>query len=151
MKKQILNVSLLLVSSATIVALWALPKQGKDEEGIYVRDYKEDVLVEEEEKKDSTKNNLTYGKEKKNDSAQDSNAVDVAKKQKQPAHEGQGTQKKAKTKRVMKTVVKTDTLGQDIEIKDVELRHYGRGMEFRKVRKTQPTQHTEAVVADSTL
>lgn len=153
MKKQILNVSLLLVSSATIVALWALPKQGKDEEGIYIREHKEDVVVEEvvEEKKDSTKNDLTHGKEKKNDSAQDSNTVDVAKKQEQSAHQSQGTQKKAKTKLVKKTVVVTDTLGEDMEIKDVKWKDYGRGIEFRKVRKTQPSQQTQAVKADSTL
>jgi len=148
MKKQILNVSLLLASSATIIAIWALPKQGKEEDALYVRDYKEDILVSEEVK-DSTKEGITNGKEKKNDSTKDSMSVNVTEKQVPSFDESQKHQKEKKTKLTRKTTVKTDTIGSNIELEDVKWVDYGRGLKFRKVKRNEPLEE-QGTSADST-
>lgn len=149
MKKQILNVSLLLVSSATIIAIWAIPKQGLEEDSLYVRDYKEEILVAEEENKDSTKNNTEHGKEKENDSVKNSDTVNVSKKQEPSTDQSKKPQKKAKTELIKRTVVKTDTIGSDMKLKDIKLEDYGRGIQFRRTPKSKPDTPIQA--ADSTL
>jgi hypothetical protein len=149
MKKQILNVSLLLVSSATIIAIWAIPRQGLEEDSLYVRDYKEDVLVTEEDKKDSTKNNTENGKEKETDSVKNSDTINVSKKQEPSTDQSEKPQKKVKTKFIKKTVIKTDTIGTDMELKDIKLEDYGRGIQFRKTSKSKPDIKIQK--ADSTL
>ncbi len=149
MKKQILNVSLLLVSSATIIAIWAIPRQGLEEDSLYVRDYKEDVWVPEEDKKDSTKNNTENGKEKKNDSVKNSDTINVSKKQESSINQSKKLQKKAKTKLIKRMVVKTDTIGADMKLKDIKLEDYGRGIQFRKTSKSKPDIKIQK--ADSTL
>jgi hypothetical protein len=145
MKKQILNVSLLLVSSATIIAIWAIPRQGLEEDSLYVRDYKEDVWVTEEDKKDSTKNNTENGKEKETHSVKNSDTINVSKKQEPSTDQSKKPQKKIKTK----FIIKTDTIGADMELKDIKLEDYGRGIQFRKTSKSKPDIKIQK--ADSTL
>jgi hypothetical protein len=138
-----------LVSSATIIAIWAIPKQGLEEDTLYVRDYKEEILVAEEEKKDSTKNNTEHGKEKENNSVKNSDTLNVSKKQEPSTDQGKKPQKKVKTKLIKRTVVKTDTIGADMKLEDIKLEDYGRGIQFRKTRKSKPD--TKIQTADSTL